>query len=60
MRELKRATFKEICIAIATSTFHEVVRIWLANVSGHADVATQEQNISTICVLNVQVTKFKM
>jgi hypothetical protein len=60
MRELKTTTFEEICIAIAARTFHEIVRIWPANVGGNKNIAAENQNISAVCVLNVQITKFKV
>jgi hypothetical protein len=60
MRELKTTTLEKIRIAIATSTFHEIVRVWFANVSGNKNIAAENQHISTVCVLNVQITKFKM
>jgi hypothetical protein len=60
MRKLETATFEEVCDAIATSTFHEVVRIWLAKVGSNTDIATENQHICIVCVNNVDVTKFKM
>jgi hypothetical protein len=60
MRKLKAAPFEKIHNAVAASTFHEVVRIWLANVLDHTDIARKNQNISTVGVLNVEVSKFKM
>jgi hypothetical protein len=39
MWKLRTATLEEIGDAIATSTFHESMRVWAANVCGHTDVS---------------------
>jgi broad specificity phosphatase PhoE len=61
MWETITASFKERMEAIATIVFaHGVVRITLCQVRGHTNVAAQDQDISRVCVVKVQVTKFQV
>jgi hypothetical protein len=58
MWETITASLEERMESIATIVFaHGIVRVTLCHVRGHTYVTTQDQHISRVCVVKVQVTK---
>ena len=61
MWETSTATFKEVMESVATIVLtHDPMRIMLNQVCSHHDVAAEDQDISTVAVVKIQVSKLKM
>jgi hypothetical protein len=60
MRKPIAGSGKEILDALAASTFKHVVGVGTTNVSGHADVTAEDQDINRVRVLDIKIAKLEM